>query len=339
MTEELEASGGPLVSDQSNTIPKTQLADIYRRMVTIRKAEEAMGDLSLSGELPGPVHLYIGQEATAVGVCAHLADDDWVASTHRGHGHFLAKGGVPKEMFAEVFGKATGICRGMGGSMHVADVKRGILGANGIVGGGIGLTMGAALSASLDGKGKVAVAFFGDGAANQGVLMEALNVASLWKLPIVFVCENNGFSEFSPSSTVTAGEIWKRAEPFHVPGVEVDGNDVFAVWETAFAAVHRARTGQGPTLIEAATYRLRGHVEYEHTFLSKPYRTDDEVKQKALTEPLVVFRSHCLEHKLLTEDALSDVEAEVEVQIAEAIAFAQDAPAPPVQQARRFMFA
>ncbi len=339
MTRALEANGGPLVTEKSNSIPKSQLSDIYRRMVTIRKAEEAMGDLSLSGELPGPVHLYIGQEATAVGVCSHLADDDWVASTHRGHGHFLAKGGVPREMFAEVFGKATGICRGMGGSMHVADFKRGILGANGIVGGGIGITMGAALGASLDGKGKVAVAFFGDGAANQGVLMEALNVASLWKLPIILVCENNGFSEFSPASTVTAGEIWKRAEAFEVPGVEVDGNDVFAVWETAFAAIYRARSGQGPTLIEAATYRLRGHVEYEHTFLSKPYRTDDEVKQKALSEPLVVFRTHCLENGLLTEHELSAVEADVSAQIAEAIAFAREAPAPAVQQARRFMFA
>lgn len=327
------------MNDCSNSIPRDQLLDIYRRMVTIRKAEEAMGELSLSGELPGPVHLYIGQEATAVGVCAHLGDDDWVASTHRGHGHFLAKGGGPNEMFAEVFGKADGICRGMGGSMHVADFQRGILGANGIVGGGIAITLGAALAAHLDGKGRVAVAFFGDGAANQGVLMEALNIAALWSLPIILICENNGFSEFSPSSTVTAGDIFKRAEPYDVPGRRVDGNDVFAVWEAAASAVERARSGRGPTLLEAMTYRLRGHVEYEHTFLSKPYRTEEEVKQRERAEPLATFRERCIDQALLTDAALSGVEAEVAKTVQDAVAFAREAPTPSLDQARQFMFA
>lgn len=219
--------------------------ELYRRMLLIRRMEERLAEVVSSGELPGAVHLYIGQEAVAAGVCVHLDDHDWIASTHRGHGHFLAKGGEPHAMMAEILGRDTGICRGKGGSMHVADFARGILGANGIVGGGIGLAVGAALAAQLDGQGRVAVAFFGDGGANQGVVMEALNLAAIWKLPLLLVCENNGFSEFSPTATVTAGEIAARAHPFGLPGVVVDGNDVLAVWEAAGKAVGRARTGHG----------------------------------------------------------------------------------------------
>src|SRR5271169_703566 len=180
---------------------------LYTRMLTIRRAEECLARLGQEGKFPGGVHLYIGQEAVAVGVCAHLEERDWITSTHRGHGHFLAKGGDPNAMMAEIWGKRTGICRGMGGSMHVADVSKGILGANGIVGGGLAIATGAAFGAKLDGDGKVAVCFFGDGASNQGVLMETLNVSSLWGLPVVFVCENNGFSEFTPSAEVTSGRI------------------------------------------------------------------------------------------------------------------------------------
>ncbi|HEY3461338.1 MAG TPA: thiamine pyrophosphate-dependent dehydrogenase E1 component subunit alpha, partial [Casimicrobiaceae bacterium] len=228
---------------------------LYRRMLLIRRMEERLGDVQKAGELPGPVHLYIGQEAVAVGVCDHLNDRDWIASTHRGHGHFLAKGGDPTSMVAEIFGRSTGICGGKGGSMHVADVRRGILGANGIVGGGIGLATGAALAAQLDGKRRVAVAFFGDGGANQGVLMEALNLSAIWKLPLVLVCENNGFSEFSPTATVTAGEIVARATPFGVAAAKANGNDVLDLHRVAGEAVERARLGDGPTLIEARTYR------------------------------------------------------------------------------------
>ena len=175
-----------------------ELLGLYRSMLLIRRMEERLGEVVKTGELPGPVHLYIGQEAVAVGVCACLGDRDWIASTHRGHGHFLAKGGDPRAMIAEILGRETGICHGKGGSMHVADFSRGILGANGIVGGGIGLALGAALAAQLDGEGRVSVAFFGDGGANQGVIMEALNIAAIWRLPLLLVCENNGFSEFSP---------------------------------------------------------------------------------------------------------------------------------------------
>ena len=195
----------------ATNLSKDELLEMFRKMQLVRKTEEHLGNASKAGEIPGPVHLYIGQEAVGVGVCTHLSDSDWIASTHRGHGHFLAKGGEPKTLVAEVYGRETGICKGMGGSMHVADFSKGIIGANGIVGGGIGLTTGAALASQLDGEGAVAVAFFGDGAANQGVLMESLNIGALWKLPLILVCENNGFSEFSPSDTVTSGEIAARA--------------------------------------------------------------------------------------------------------------------------------
>jgi pyruvate dehydrogenase E1 component alpha subunit len=268
-------------------MPRTEeLLHMYRRMLLIRRMEERLGEVVKSGELPGPVHLYIGQEAVAVGVCAHLTDRDWIASTHRGHGHFLAKGGDPRAMIAEIFGRDTGICHGKGGSMHVADFSRGILGANGIVGGGVGLALGAALAAQLDGQQRVSVVFFGDGGANQGVVAEAINLAAIWKLPLLLVCENNGFSEFSPTATVTAGEIAARAQPFGVPGLAVDGNDVQEVWRVAGTAVERARNGDGPTLIEARTYRWRGHVETEASFLSGKYREEDEISRWRERDPI-----------------------------------------------------
>jgi pyruvate dehydrogenase E1 component alpha subunit len=195
-------------------------------------------------------------------------------------------------MLAEIFGRDTGICRGRGGSMHVADFSRGILGANGIVGGGVGLAVGAALAAQLDGAGRVSVVFFGDGGANQGVVSEALNLAALWRLPLLLVCENNGFSEFSPTSTVTAGDIAGRGTPFGVPGVAVDGNDGIAMWRTAGEAVARARSGGGPTLIEARTYRWRGHVETEKSFLSGAYRTDEEIAQWQQRDPVERLEMH-----------------------------------------------
>jgi TPP-dependent pyruvate/acetoin dehydrogenase alpha subunit len=206
---------------------------LYESMVLIRRVEERLRDDSAAGKLPGAVHLYIGQEAIAAGVCAHLSARDYATSTHRGHGHFLAKGGDVRAMMAEIWGKREGICRGMGGSMHVADISKGILGANGIVGAGLSIATGAAFGAQLDGDGKVSVCFFGDGASNQGALMECLNVSTLWRLPVLFVCENNGFSEFTPAAQVTAGRIADRARAFSMPAVEVDGNDVTDVWRAA----------------------------------------------------------------------------------------------------------
>ena len=314
------------------------LLDLYARMSRIRLVEERLAQVQSEGELPGPVHLYIGQEAIAVGVCAHLDDADWIASTHRGHGHFLAKSGETKKLVAEVYGRATGVCGGKGGSMHVADVSKGILGANGIVGGGIGLATGAALTAKTRGNGAVSVGFFGDGAANQGVLMEALNIATLWKLPLVLVCENNGFSEFSPSETVTAGEIWRRGTPFGIPSRAVDGNDIVAVYEAAGEAIGRARRGEGPSLLEMRTYRLRGHVEAEKTFLSKSYRTDEEVEARRTAEPLARVRA-LLREAGVDDAALAAVEARERAEVDAAFEYAANSPWPEVDTAFQHMFA
>jgi pyruvate dehydrogenase E1 component alpha subunit len=312
---------------------------LYRRMLLIRLMEERLGEVQKAGDLPGPVHLYIGQEAVAVGVCDHLDDRDWIASTHRGHGHFLAKGGDPAAMVAEIFGRSTGICGGKGGSMHVADVSRGILGANGIVGGGIGLATGAALAAQLDGKGRVAVAFFGDGGANQGVLMEALNLSSIWKLPLLLVCENNGFSEFSPTATVTAGDIVARAAPFGVAGAKANGNDVLDVHRVAGEAIERARRGDGPTLIEARTYRTRGHVETEHTFLSTKYREDAEVEAWKALDPIASLASALTDRQRVPMASLEAIRDDVKHEVEAAYASAAEAPWPQPEEAFRNMFA
>ncbi len=322
-----------------SNLPQEELLEMYRRMVLIRRMEEQLARDCAAGKLPGPVHLYVGEEAVAVGVCRHLSERDWITSTHRGHGHFLAKGGDPARMMAEIYGRADGICGGFGGSMHVADFSKGIIGANGVVGGGIALATGAALAAQLDGDGRVAVAFFGDGAANQGVLAEALNVAALWKLPLVLVCENNGFSEFSPTATVTAGSIAERARPFGVPAIEVDGNDVIAVWQAANQAVRRAREGGGPSLIEARTYRTRGHVEYEVTFITEPYRDEAEVEAWKARDPI-----RRLAERLIAEDppiapTLAAIDQEIEEVVRAAVAFAEASPEPDPAIARGRMFA
>jgi TPP-dependent pyruvate/acetoin dehydrogenase alpha subunit len=315
-----------------------KLLRMYGRMFRIRLVEERLATVQAAGELPGPVHLYIGQEAIAVGVCAHLSDQDWICSTHRGHGHFLAKSDEIQKLVAEVYGRATGVCGGKGGSMHVADVSKGILGANGIVGGGIALATGAALSAQTRGTRNVAVVFFGDGAANQGVLFEALNVAALWSLPLILVCENNGYSEFSPTATVTAGEIWKRATPFGVPGRSVDGNDVREVWAAAGEAIERARSGGGATLLEMRTYRLRGHVEAEKSFLSKSYRSDAEVEERREREPLRLAVA-ALHGAGVTADAIAKVEEKERVAVQAAFEYAAESPWPEPGAAFEHMFA
>jgi pyruvate dehydrogenase E1 component alpha subunit len=320
-------------------LPREELLEMYRGMLTIRRMEEQLARDCAAGKLPGPVHLYVGEEAIAVGVCRHLSERDWITSTHRGHGHFLAKGGDPARMMAEIYGRADGICGVFGGSMHVADFSKGIIGANGIVGGGIALAAGAALAAQLDGDGRVAVAFFGDGAANQGVLAEALNVAALWKLPLLLVCENNGFSEFSPTATVTAGSIAERARPFGVPSVEVDGNDVVAVWQAADVAVRRAREGRGPSLIEARTYRTRGHVEYEVTFITEPYREEAEVEAWRARDPIDRLARRLCEEDPAVEAELAAIAAEVEETVLAAVRFAEASPEPDPASARGHMFA
>jgi pyruvate dehydrogenase E1 component alpha subunit len=302
-----------------------QLLAMYERMFLIRSMEQQLSSEFHSGNLPGAVHLYIGQEAVAVGVCEHLADDDKISSTHRGHGHFLAKGGDPKAMMAEVYGKKSGICQGMGGSMHVADFSKGIIGANGIVGAGFAITTGAGWAAKLDGENRVAVCFFGDGAANQGVFMESLNVCTLWNLPVIFVCEHNTFSEFSPSDTVTAGQISDRARAFGIPVEVVDGNDVVAVWQATGRAVEHARNGGGPSFIEAKTYRIHGHLEAEVHFLGGgPYRSEEEIEAWRQKCPISRLKNDLVSSETVSETEIGDIEARVQGQVEAALNFARE---------------
>ena len=322
-----------------NATPTAEAArSMLQSMVLIRRTEERLSKAFFAGELPNGPHLYIGQEAIAAGVCAHLTDADSITSTHRGHGHYLAKGGHVGPMIAEIYGKATGICRGMGGSMHVADFSKGIIGANGIVGAGMPIATGAALAARMDGNGAVAVCFFGDGAASEGALFECLNIAALWKLPVIFVCEHNGYSQFSPADTVTAGVIAARAKPFGVPSEIVDGNDLLAVWRCAGEAIDRARTGGGPSFIQAQTYRLHGHIEAEVAFLAAKYRADDEVADWRERDPIprtfeALKTLGAVDDKLF-EGMIADADAAVDA----AFAFAAESPFPELEQAFDFMF-
>jgi TPP-dependent pyruvate/acetoin dehydrogenase alpha subunit len=309
-------------------------------MLLIRRAEERLGAGYAAGKVPGSLHLYIGQEAVAVGVCAHLTDSDYLTSTHRGHGHFLAKGGDVAAMFAEIWGKREGICGGMGGSMHVADVSKGILGANGIVGAGLAIAAGAAFGSQLDGHDGVAVCFFGDGAANQGVLMETMNIAALWKLPMIFVCENNTFSEFTPSREITAGKVIDRATPFGIPSHEIDGNDIIAAWQAAGEAVAHARAGDGPSFIEAHTYRIHGHMEREKFILGESnYRDSDEIDQWLGNDPVARAAAHLLSSGVADDAALATIEARVIELIDAAEAFADAGQPPDVGFAATLMFA
>ena len=240
------------------TYDREFLVNLYSQMLTIREFEGHVRDLHSRTVIPGIAHLSCGQEAVAVGVCATLHDDDYITSTHRGHGHCLAKGADIGKMFAELFGKVDGYCRGKGGSMHIANQEMGNLGANAIVGGSIPIATGAALSAKLQKTTRVSVCFFGDGALNQGILLESMNMAALWQLPILYVCENNQYGEYTPFSKVTAGEVEKRGEAFGIPSAKVDGMDVLKVYEISFEAVRRARASGGPSFLTFETYRYSG---------------------------------------------------------------------------------
>lgn len=316
----------------NNEVGTEELLEMFARMMLIRACEEKLGEDSRQGRLPGNVHLYAGQEAIAVGVCRHLSDEDFITSTHRGHGHFIAKGGSPRSLFAEVHGKATGACQGLGGSMHVADFSRGMLGANAIVGGGIGLSAGAALAAQNAGKGQVAVGFFGDGATSEGILSEVLNVAVLWKLPLILVCEHNEYSGISATRYVVAGDIAARAAAYGMPAAVVDGNDVVAVWQEMAVAAARAREGQGPTFIEAKSYRLKGHIETEMSFLVKKYRTDEEVAERAKGDPLIVASRLLTGERRVPQERIDQIRQDAEDKAEDARAFAISSP-PPVMDA------
>jgi pyruvate dehydrogenase E1 component alpha subunit len=305
--------------------------DLHRRMVRIRLFEEAAGRLAESNRLPGFLHLYVGEEAVAAGVCAALTDRDQITSTHRGHGHLVAKGGDFPRMMAELMGKATGYNKGKGGSMHICDLDLGMLGANGIVGAGVPIAVGAAFADRYRGEGDVAVAFFGDGATNIGAFHEAANMACALGLPIVFACENNEYGEFTPRHTTMAiTDIVDRAAGYGMPGVVVDGMDVVAVHEAAVQAVQRARAGDGPSLIEAKTYRFYNHHGVQN--LGLKYRTDDEVAEWKRRDPIFTFEDQLVEHGFATRDAIDDVWAGVRADIEAAIAFAEESPLPTPDQ-------
>lgn len=302
------------------------LTESYRKMKTIRAFEEKVHDLFETGELPGFVHLYAGEEASAVGVCAHLGDEDRIVSTHRGHGHCIAKGCDVEGMMLELFGRRDGVCGGKGGSMHIADLSKGMMGANAIVGGGPPLACGAALAAKTLKTGKVAVTFTGDGGSNQGTTLESLNLASVWKLPMLFVFENNGYAESTGSGwSVAGGDIVRRADAFAMPGVQVDGFDFFAVHEAAGAAVERARRGEGPTLIEVKFGRFYGHHEGD----AQTYRAKGEVDRlRADFDCLKRFRQRVTEAALLTAAELDAIDREVDTSIEAAVAVSRKASPP-----------
>ena len=321
---------------QYPSIPKELLVGMYRNMVAIREFEEKLYNLFLTETMPGTMHQYTGQEAVAAGVCAALRPDDYITSTHRGHGHAIAKGLTFRSLMAEMFSKDTGCCRGMGGSMHLSDPSVGMLGATGIVGGGIPIATGAALSANLRNSGQVAVSFFGDGAANEGSFHESLNQAGTWKLPVIYVCENNlyGFSvPFNQASAVP--DIADRAAGYGFPGVIVDGMDVLAVYAAAAKAVERARSGQGPTLLECKTYRYRGHSRFE-----KPnYRTDDEVEKWKQRDPIKQMQAFLLVENVLSQAEIEQIRQDVLADLVDAIGFARSSPEPAVDAAIRYVFA
>ncbi len=279
---------------------------MLRKMLEIRRFEDKVHDLFAQGKLPGFVHLYAGEEAVAVGLCAHLTDSDAITSTHRGHGHCIAKGCDLNGMMAEIFGKSTGLCKGKGGSMHIADLDRRMLGANGIVGGGYPLACGAALTAKYNNTGDVAVCFFGDGANNQGTFHEGINLAAIWNLPVIFVAENNGYAEATPFSYASSCKsIVDRAISYNIPGIRVDGKDVVAVYEAAKTAIERARRGEGPMLIECVTYRNYGHFEGD----AQTYKTEEERRMHLNEKDAIrIFKNYILENQIMAETEIADLE-------------------------------
>ena len=318
----------------------SQCLELLQTMQVIRYAEEQLAADFAAGRTPGGVHLSIGQEAVAAGICAHLSEKDQLASNHRGHGHFIAKGGDPKQLFAEIYGMSEGICGGMGGSMHVADYSKGIIGANGIVGAGLPISTGAALADLLDDDGSMTVVIFGDGASNQGVLQESLNFAALWNLPLLYVCEHNGFCQFSPAETVTAGTISDRAKPFGIPVEVVDGNDVRAVWQAMAWATDHIRSGKGPAFIEAKTYRINNHFEREHLVVQTPYRTEEEIEtMRRERDPIKLLQKWLKEENLVDDEKLGAIDEKASSIVKEAVAFGEAGTPPPEDIGESYMFA
>lgn len=310
--------------------------ELLSQMLTIRAFEEKAEELYMRGEVHGTMHLSIGEEASAVGSIAALRDDDLILSNHRGHGHCIAKGADLKRMMAEFRGKATGYCRGRGGSMHIADVDGGNLGANGVVGGGLPLAVGVGLSLKLRDRDQVVMAFFGDGAANTGAFHESLNMAAIWKLPIVYVCENNQYAmSFSVERAFAIESIADRGPAYGMPGVTVDGNDVMAVYEAATQAIERARSGQGPSLLENVTYRWRGHAKSDPGV----YRSDEEVEEWKQKGPIKRFSKLLLEQGVLTEEEIDQLARQAREAVESALAFANESPEPSLDRIEEGVYA
>ena len=315
-----------------------QLLHFYRQMLRIRLFEEQVNQLYLSAKMPGLAHLYIGEEAIAVGVCEALRRDDYITSTHRGHGHCLAKGASVDRMFAELLGKAPGYCRGKGGSMHIADQETGNLGANAIVGGSAGIATGAAMSARMRGSGQVAVCFFGEGAFGQGLLYEVMNMASLWKLPILYVCENNQYNEYTHYRETTAGDLKTRAEAFGIQTESIDGQDVGLVYTTTLPLVERSRQGKGPAFLICDTYRFHGH--HVGDINRSYYRSKKEEEEwKSKRDPLKLVSARLRERKIADEKGLAEIDREVQREIDEGVKFALDAPYPEATEVGQHVYA
>lgn len=307
-------------------IDRDTLLKLYTTMVTIRSFEERgipeTGQRGMSASL----HSSAGQEAVPTGICAHLTEEDYLGSTHRGHGHCIAKGVDPKLMMAELFGRVTGPNKGKGGSMHICDMSKGMLGTNGVVAASIPLAVGAALTSKLKKLGRVAVAFFGDGGANQGVLHESMNLASVWKLPVVFCCENNGYAESTPVEYgLSVANVSDRAAGYNMPGILVDGMDVFAVYDAAGQAIARARAGEGPSLLECKTYRFYGHTVFDNPL---SYRTKEEEDHWRARDPLKQFRETVIPQGEITAEELDQIDKAAEQMMEDAIKFADDSPMP-----------
>ena len=308
-----------------NMVEDKELLRIYRTMLKIRMFEERVAREFRKGDMPGFVHSYIGAEAVSTGICMHLNDDDYISSTHRGHGHCIAKGCTFKDMLAELYGRETGLCKGRGGSMHIADFARGMLGANAIVGGGIALAAGGALAIQTRGQKGVSVTFFGDGACNQGILHETMNLASIWKLPLIFVCENNDWAESTPVSYSTSvTNISARASAYGFPGLTVDAADAIAVYQAAKEAVIRARNEQGPTLIEAKIGRMIGH------YLGDPegYRSKELKEEAKSKDPIPPFESMLIQNEILGKEDLLKTRQEIEKKLDDAVNYAKISPLP-----------
>jgi len=325
------------MTNLSPNLPPDKQREMLRRMLTIRRFEERASADYLAGKIYGVVHCYIGEEAVAVGVCSALDRDDRIISTHRGHGHCIAKGADLNRMMAELYGRQAGYCKGKGGSMHIADFDIGMLGANGIVAGGIAIVTGAGLAAQMEGKGGVAVSFFGDGASNAGPFHECLNIAATWKLPMLYVCENNMYAAQTPAAATHAlNDIASRAAGYGIPGVVVDGNDVFAVHQAAHAAVERARAGAGPTLIECKTYRWRAHTERRG---QPDLRDRGEVEAWLRRDPIALLAQQLREQGEIDSAGLQVMEDEIAQALEAAVAFSEASPFPLPEQAIDDVFA